>query len=472
MSNSHKLSGSLGVGSIVLMVVATAAPLTVMVANTPLIISMGNGPAAPFDAFIAAVIMLLFCIGFVAMSKYITNAGAFYAYIQKGLGKCIGLGSATTSLFSYLLILIALEGYIGYAINDLIRNFTGVSAPWQIYTFLTIALVGFLGYRHIELSSKFLGVALILEILVVLAVNGAIIFDKGLGDQPLAPFYPSTIASGSPGLGIMFAIFSYIGIEATAIFRDEAKNPEKTIPIATYIAVTIVGIFYTVSMWCEVQGIGFNQILAFANAHPGDMYLLMTQQYLNKVFYDVMQVLLVTSVFACILSLHNIVVRYQYTLGRFGVLPEKIARVHPKFHSPYISSFTQTIVSVIALALMMLAGLDPVTQIYAWGATAGTLGYMFILSLTCISIIAFFYRTKLDKRVWNTVIAPLGGFIGMFLCLIITIENLPALVGAESSLVPNLIKLIIVVAFLIGFIGALLIRKHQPKHYEALGDVA
>lgn len=89
------LKGSLGVTSIVLMVVATAAPLTVMVANTPLIISMGNGAGAPFDALVATTVMLLFTIGFVTMSKYIKNAGAFYAYIQKGLGRTVGLGSAT-----------------------------------------------------------------------------------------------------------------------------------------------------------------------------------------------------------------------------------------------------------------------------------------------------------------------------------------------------------------------------------------
>ena len=103
-----KLKGSLGVTPIVMMVVATAAPLTVMVANTPLMISIGNGVSAPVNALIATVIMLLFTVGFVAMSKYITNAGAFYAFIQKGLGRSIGLGSATLAVVSYAMILVAL----------------------------------------------------------------------------------------------------------------------------------------------------------------------------------------------------------------------------------------------------------------------------------------------------------------------------------------------------------------------------
>jgi amino acid transporter len=112
------LKGSLGVTSIVLIVLASAAPLSVMIVTSPLLISMGNGAAAPFDALVATLTMLLFTVGFVTMSRYITNAGAFYAFIQKGLGRSIGLGSATTALISYFLILLAIEAYMGYAIAE------------------------------------------------------------------------------------------------------------------------------------------------------------------------------------------------------------------------------------------------------------------------------------------------------------------------------------------------------------------
>lgn len=101
------LQGNLGVASIVMMVVAAAAPLTVMAANSPLIIAMGNGIAAPLDAAIATFIMYLFTAGFIFMSRYVANAGAFYAYIQKGLGRQIGLASATMAAASYSFIVIA-----------------------------------------------------------------------------------------------------------------------------------------------------------------------------------------------------------------------------------------------------------------------------------------------------------------------------------------------------------------------------
>ncbi|RJG09029.1 APC family permease [Pseudomonas cavernicola] len=472
VSGKSKLRGSLGVSSIVLMVVATAAPLTVMVANTPLIISMGNGAAAPFDALVATAIMLLFTIGFVSMSSHITNAGAFYAYIQKGMGRIVGLGSATLALLSYFLILVAIEAYMGFAIGELVKNQTGISIPWQAISVAVVVIVGILGYRDIELSSKFLGLALILEILIVLAVNALIFFDHGVAGMDVTPFTLPVITSGSPGLGIMFAIYCFIGFEATVVYREEARDPERTIPRATYAAVLIVGAFYVLSMWFEVIGFGVDNVAKVAAEHPADLYLILTQQYLGKVGYDVIQVLLVTSLFACVLSVHNIVVRYQYVLGRFGVFHKCLSIVHEEHGSPHVSSIVQTITSLALLFVLFVIGLDPVTQIYAWGATAGTLGYMAILSLTCASVIAFFWGSK-SARMWNTKIAPLGGLVGLLFCLWIAISNLPSLIGGDAaSAIAIYISAVMSIAFLVGIVVAMTMKTKFPSRYEKLRELA
>lgn len=467
------LSGSLGVGSIVLMVVATAAPLTVMVANTPLIISMGNGAAAPFDAMFATLIMFLFSVGFVYMSKYITNAGAFYAYIQKGLGRSVGLGSATMAVISYFMILIALESFVGFAISQFVSGLVGITVPWWLLTLGVVLVVGCLGYQKIELGSKFLGVALILEIIIVLAVNIAIFWQGNITAESFQPFTYSTIVSGSPGLGILFAIYCFIGFESTVVYREEAVNPDVTIPKATYISVFLVGAFYTVSMWCEVNGIGVSSVVKMATDHPGDLYLIMAEKYTNKVFVDVMQVLLITSLFACILSLHNIVVRYQYVLGRFGVLHPRVSSIHHKHGSPFVSSLLQTALSFVAVALCAGIGMDPVTQIYAWGGTAGTLGYMAILSLTCLSVILFFRRDNKKHSMWSTLIAPIGGLAGLVFCLVIALQNLPSLVGGDNAnTASEILEAIVVVSFLFGCIGALIIKMVAPQRFELLRQVA
>ncbi|WP_022962005.1 APC family permease [Halopseudomonas pelagia] len=467
------LKGSLGVPSIVLMVVATAAPLTVMVANSPLIIMMGNGVAAPVDALVATVIMFLFTVGFVAMSKYITNAGAFYAYIQKGLGRSVGLGSAALAVVSYALILVALDAYIGHALAGAIGNFTGVDIPWWLYSFMAIGVISWLGYRDIELSSKFLAIALILEIAVVVVVDIAVFVDKGLAGMEGAAFEPANFMAGSPGLGILFAIFSFIGFESTVIYREEARDPERTIPRATYTAVFLVGAFYIVSMWCAVSGIGGDNIPAYTEAHGADMYLALTEYYLGIVFMDVMQVLLITSLFACALSLHNIVVRYKYTLGRFGVISNSFSKVHPAHGSPHFSSMALTLFSVVMLTVLVAIGADPATEVYAWGAMAGTLGYMTILSLTCAAVIVFFRRQPGNTQFWSTLIAPAGGLIGILGCLWIAIANLPDLIGGDNaSTVSVLVVLALIATFAFGVLTAQRMRLFQPSLYDALRELA
>lgn len=470
---SKTLSGNLGITPIVMMVVATAAPLTVMVANTPLMIGLGNGAAAPFDALAAMLIMFMFAVGFVALSKYVGNAGAFYACIQKGLGRNAGLGAATLAMASYSLFMLAIGTYVGYASSELLQSLVGVAVPWWLLTLATIGIIGVLGYRRIEMSSKFLGVALVLEIAVVLVINALVIADQGVTGLPVESFSPEHIFSGSPGLGILFAIYSFIGFESTVIYREEARNPERTIPIATYTAVFSVGVFYVISMWCAVAGFGIKDIVSFANEHPGDMYLILAEQHLGKAFSDVIHVLLITSLFACMLSLHNIVVRYQYILGRYAVLPAQCAKIHEKHGSPYIASLIQSTFAVIGIVLLTLADLDPVTQIYTWGATTGTIGYMVILALTSVAVLAYFKRTNTDTRVWNTKIAPLGGLLGILGCLAIAIANLPMLIGGENAgEIANYIILGVALAFALGSVSAWLLKQRSPHRYQALRELA
>ncbi|AVD83798.1 MULTISPECIES: APC family permease [Pseudomonas] len=469
----QKLKGSLGVTPIVMMVVATAAPLTVMVANTPLMVSLGNGIAAPVDAFIATVIMFLFTVGFVAMSKYISNAGAFYAFIQKGLGRSVGLGSATLAVVSYALILVALQGYIGYTSAAVVNDFLGVSVPWWVYSLMAVGVIACLGYRDIELSSKFLGIALVLEIAVVILVDIAVILDKGPTGLESASFHLDNIISGSPGLGILFAIFSFIGFESTVIYREEAKDPDRTIPRATYTAVLLVGAFYVISMWCAVSSIGKDNITAFSEAHGADMYLAVTEHYFGVLFMDVMHVLLITSLFACALSLHNIVVRYKYTLGRFGVLNDRFSSVHPEHGSPHVSSIVLSLFSVIAFALLIAIGADPASQIYAWGAMAGTLGYMAILSLTCAAVVVFFRREQVRGQVWKTLIAPSAGLLGILGCLWVAVSNLPDLIGGDSAKTVSIFVVSFLLAtFAFGFWVAERFRTRHPVRYEALRQLA
>lgn len=91
--------------------------------------------------------------------------------------------------------------------------------------------VSVLGFFHIELSGRILGVLLIAEVIIVLVLD-AVVIGGGGGPEGYSTgiFTPSAILTEAPGFAVLSAILSFIRFEGTAVFRDEAKDPERTIP--------------------------------------------------------------------------------------------------------------------------------------------------------------------------------------------------------------------------------------------------
>ena len=86
-------AGSIGLVAVLFMAVANAAPITAMTGNVPIAVGFGNGEYAPAGFLVATIVLTLFTVGFVAMARYITTAGAFYGFISHGLGQVVGMAS-------------------------------------------------------------------------------------------------------------------------------------------------------------------------------------------------------------------------------------------------------------------------------------------------------------------------------------------------------------------------------------------
>ncbi|MDQ0382112.1 APC family permease [Amycolatopsis thermophila] len=434
MDSPRSLAGSLGAGSIVFMVVAAAAPLTVVAGSVPLGLALGNGAAFPATFVLCCVVLLLFAVGFCAMSRHVPQAGAFYAYVRRGLGRAPGLGTAFLALVTYTAVQLAVYGYLGAAVDGLVQHYGGPALPWWVWSLAALAVVGFLGYRHIELSSKVLGVLLLCEAGIVLVFDAVVAARGGAGGLSTAFLRPASIGSGSVGIAIMFAIASFIGFEATAVFRDEARDPGRTIPRATYASLLLIAGFYTLSSWAVVSAWGDSAAVEQAGADPGSMLITTVGRYLGTAGADVVQVLLVTSLFAALLSFHNVIARYAFSLGNSGALPAACGRSHGRHGSPHVASLAQSASAVVLIAVFALAGMDPVTQVFSWMAGTATLGVLVLMTLTCLAVVVFFRRTRVDRRVWHTFAAPVLGLAGLGTCLVLTVLNFPTLIGGSVGL--------------------------------------
>ncbi|HJB10655.1 MAG TPA: APC family permease [Candidatus Brachybacterium merdavium] len=383
----RELTRTLGVSGIVLMVVAAAAPITVVVANFPIILMSAESVGAPLMVLAATVILLLFSVGYTWMTPHVPDAGAFYAYVHRGLGRRAGLGTAAIALLSYLLLTVSMTCYLGVQAGNLLAAFTGIELPWWLITAVMLLIVGLLGYRKIDLSAQVLGVVLVLEIIAVVALDVGVLASGR--ELTAAPFSLTEALSGAPGLGLLFAFLGFFGFEATAVFRGEARDPLRTIPRATYIAVLLIGVLYTVSSWLVVSGLGEGRAVAASVADPDGVIVALAREVVGPIVADVVQVLVVTSMFACMLAFHNIVTRYLFTLGRRGVLPVSLGAVHPTRRAPshaslWVSGLTTAIVLVSVVAM-----LDPVTQIYTWYSGAGAVGVILMMALTSVAVVRF-----------------------------------------------------------------------------------
>lgn len=451
----RRLTGRLGVGAIVFMVIAAAAPLTVIGANVPLAIGIGNGIGAPVGFLIAAVVLLIFSIGFVTMTPHVKEAGAFFSYVTAGLGSRFGLGAALVALVAYTAIQVGVYGYMGWAANDLVTFFGGPELPWWLYSFATMAVVAVLGFRHIQLSARVLGVALVLEISVVVLLDVVIFATGGDSGFVAETFAPENVFTGAIGVAVLFALTGFIGFEATAVFRDEARDPARTIPRATYLAVIIIGVFYALSCWALITGVGAGNAVGAAQATlagEGNLMLDTAERYVGVVVRDLMQILLITSLFACVLSFHNVIARYQFTLANKGVLPARLGLSNPKHSAPSASSVVQSITAAVVLLVLVLVGLDPLVGVFGSMAGVATVGMVVLMLLTSIAVLVFFARRRtLARNAFTTRVAPVLAVLGLAASLWLVLSNFTLVTGGSVE-VSAILALVPVLALVVGIL--------------------
>ena len=101
----------------------------------------------------------------------------------------------------------------------------------------------------------------------------------------------------------------------------------------------IIGVFYAMSAWATTMAVGKTQIIGRSQELTAGLLFVYAEKNVGKWFSDIATVLFVTSLFAALLSFHNSVARYFFSLGREGVLPAGLARVNVK-GAPMAGSLT------------------------------------------------------------------------------------------------------------------------------------
>jgi amino acid transporter len=171
--------GALGLAGVLFMAVANAAPITAMTGNVPIAIAYGNGIGAPAGFLVATVVLTLFSVGFVAMARHITTAGAFYGFISHGLGQVWGMASGVLATVAYVVFEGSLVGIFSYFASDALGQWFGWKVNWLVLAAVCIAVIAVLGYFDINVAAIVLGVFLVLEVVLLAALAFSVLFQGG-----------------------------------------------------------------------------------------------------------------------------------------------------------------------------------------------------------------------------------------------------------------------------------------------------
>jgi amino acid transporter len=463
----------LGVWPVVFSVLAAAAPLTVI----------GGGATGGFGTtgltgialayLVTAAILMIFSVGYVAMSRKIVSAGAFYTYIAHGLGKAWGVAGSFVAVYAYNVMQIGLYGGFGVGLAAFVTAEFGGTAPWWVWAFIGWLVVAWLGGRRIDLNGRVLAVLLIGEIAVALVLAVVQVAHPADGEVTYTTLEPANLFTGLAGLvACAVTIAGFVGFENTAVLSEETRDPQRTVPRATYLAVAVVGLLYTFCAWAMTVAAGPDRIVERATAEGSELIFSLSAPYLPAFVITVGRFFFVTSVFAALIAFHNIAGRYFYALGREGVLARRLGHTSPKTKAPVSGSVLQTAIGGAGIAVFALAGWDPFLQMFFWLTVLGGVGVLILMTGTSIAVVVYFTQPGNRDGVGTArgILAPIAATVLLAVILVATVLNFDVLTGvAPTSPLRWILPASFGAAAVLGLLWALYLKTRRPEVYAAVG---
>ncbi len=208
----------LGVPAVLFFVLAGVAPLTVAAGVIPTAYQTTGLTGIPAAFVVIAVILAIFSSGYVAMTRHITNSGAFYAFIARGLGRPAGVAAALVALLSYSFLQVGLYGAFGPNAASEAAACLHVHAQWWVWALGAWAVITVLGLLRVDNTGRVLGVLLCAEIVVILAETVSGLAHPAGGHLSFATLSPAALTSAGPGtFGVLavVAVLGFVGFGAT-----------------------------------------------------------------------------------------------------------------------------------------------------------------------------------------------------------------------------------------------------------------
>jgi amino acid transporter len=424
-------------------------------------IASSAGAAFPLAFGLAGLISLLISFSIYQMAKHLPSAGGYYTYVSRGINPRLGfLAGWVYFLYDPLipnLCTITVSTYVAASVQQLF----GVPFPWWLYCIVVYAGLGFITFVGLRPSIRTAITFTLLEILITLALAVAIFGTHGVSGHDLSMgFTLAGVPKGLSGLafGLIFTVLSYTGFESTIPLAEETRNPRRSIAWAAVLSVVIVLVYYLIFGFATVVGWGADNVsktLPIAAAP----YNTLAHSVWGNFGIAILTLALMNSGWGCSLAGQNAVIRVLYKMGQVGVLPSALARVHPRYRTPYVAALAMTTLSLVVL-LVLGVTLGPASG-FGLLATVISVGTILVYAVGMISVPIFYRREHPDEAsVFMTYVFPIVG-------VVLLLPVLYASVWPPPAFPLNLAPYIDLAWIMIGVGVLIYLTRTRPRELEA-----
>ncbi|TYB42893.1 amino acid permease [Actinomadura chibensis] len=399
------------------------------------------GPAVALSFIFAAVVCGLAALCYAEFASTVPVAGSAYTFSYATLGEfpawIIGWDLILEMALGAAVVAVGWSGYfasllddVGITVPDSIAAPPGDGGTVNVPAIGLVVAVTALLVLGIKVSSRVNAIVVTIKIAVVLLVIVAgLFFVKGANYHPFIPPSKPTPSEGGLGaplmqvlfgitpasfgwLGIFAAIaivfFAYIGFDIVATAAEEARRPQRDIPIGLIGSLVITAVLYA-AVSTVVAGMQNYKDLS-TEAPLADAFKAVG----HPAFATIIDVGAVAGLITVVLILLLGQSRIFFAMGRDGLMPPWLSAVHPRFGTPYRSTILMgTIVAV-------LAGFIPLAKL----AELVNIGTLFAFLVVSVAVVIL-RRTRPDlPRSFRTPWVPLIPALSVLGCLFVMI-NLP-----------------------------------------------
>ncbi len=399
------------------------------------------GPGIIFSFMLAAIACVFVALCYAEFASLIPIAGSAYSYAYATMGEfvawIIGWSLTLEYLISSSTVAVGWSGYFVSLLKDwgVVIPSQFASSPlvydsvfgWQatgailnLPAMFIVALIGTLIAVGIKLASEVNAVLVVVKLSVILLfIACGVAFISVDNWHPFIPENTGVFGqfgwSGIlRGAGVVF--FAFIGFDAISTLAQEAKNPQKDMPIGMLGSLTISTILYI------AVGLVLTGIVNYTLLNVPDSIAVAVDAMGPKFLW-----LRLVSKIAILSGLTTVILvmllgqsRIFYIMAHDGLLPAVLGKVHPRFSTPFFSSMM-----IMAIAIV-IAGLFPVGIL----GLLVSMGTLFPFAIVCFGVLVLRYKQPLLHRPFKTPFVPWVPLLGTFSCLALMF-GLPAVTWGQ-----------------------------------------